>query len=403
VETAAQSEAQARCAQLEQDLAELKKSREELDGKLVQEQQVTTELRAKLKELEQQSQTDEGPGGAQIAELERQVQQGVAALTRATADLAKERGERQRSEQRTVTLNARLQQLHEELGRTLQSHRGDLERIGTLEEELRQTEQTLAGRTADLEQQQAERIVAEEQLRKTKELNAQLRKNLSFFEEANKTFGRTQQDLTAKLETTLNAAREREANLHREDVEGQRRADTQEEVQRELQDQSRKRETLEKELEATRDALRAYETKLQKETAERQRLHEALESSQLSLRDRSERSELEITKLQSALHLEQVERQRQEAQLARMRHASVDGVRAARALRNSLRRRVREPIDNLYQSAESLLELEMNEQQKKLAEAILRDALLVHTRLREPEKPQGDSAETEESHNTTEV
>jgi hypothetical protein len=75
----------------------------------------------------------------------------------------------------------------------------------------------------------------------------------------------------------------------------------------------------------------------------------------------------------------------------------VDSVRAVRALRNSLRRQVREPIDNLYHSTRSLLELELGEPQKKLAEAVLQDALLVHTRLREPELTQTDPAETEET------
>jgi DNA-binding response OmpR family regulator len=395
----AQSESphEAECAQPAEATQTFSPEREELVARIAQEQQLTTELRARIKELEQPSQSGEPGGGAQVSALEQQVRQGVAALARATADLAKERGDRQRSEQRTAALNARLQELHEELSRTLQLQRADLERIGALEAQLHQTEEALARRTADVEQQQAEHGLAEEQLRTAKELNAQLRKNLTFFEESNKTFERTQQDLQARLEASLSAARERDASLQREGGEDQRRAETRDEVQRELQDQSRKREALERELQATRGELQESEARSRKETAERQRLQEALESAQINLRDRAERSELEVSKLQSALQLEQAERKHQEAELAHIHHASVDSVRAVRALRNSLRRQVREPIDNLYHSTRSLLELELGEPQKKLAEAVLQDALLVHTRLREPELTQTDPAETEET------
>ena len=67
-----------------------------------------------------------------------------------------------------------------------------------------------------------------------------------------------------------------------------------------------------------------------------------------------------------------------------MRQSALDAAHSARALRTGLRRQIREPVDNLIQSAQSLLELEMGEEQKKLAEAVLQDVLLVQTRLKEP-------------------
>jgi hypothetical protein len=42
----------------------------------------------------------------------------------------------------------------------------------------------------------------------------------------------------------------------------------------------------------------------------------------------------------------------------------------------------------LYKVANNLLQLEMNEEQKTLAEAILQDVLLVQSTLEEPETPQ---------------
>ena len=110
-----------------------------------------------------------------------------------------------------------------------------------------------------------------------------------------------------------------------------------------------------------------------------------------SVRGDNPERELEFSKLQSALQLEQIERKRQETQLARTRQSALEAALAARALRTSLRRQVREPIDSLARSARTLLESEMGEQQKKLAEAVLQDVLLVQTRLREPGAPHSDT------------
>ena len=58
-----------------------------------------------------------------------------------------------------------------------------------------------------------------------------------------------------------------------------------------------------------------------------------------------------------------------------------------------MRRQIREPVDNLVLSTRNLLEMEMGDEQKKVAEAVLGDVLLVQTRLREPELAPGESAE----------
>lgn len=317
------------------------------------------------------------------SELEQQVRQGVAALARATAELATERGERQRSQQLASDLNSRLQALHVDLSRTLQVQGEHLARISALEQQYRQTTEALDRSAADLEQQQAERHLAEEQLQKTKEANAQLRKDLSFFQDANNKFDGARQDLQSRLEANLTVAREKEARLQRENAERQRLSDSLEEARREAQNQTRRREALEQELQAAREALQDFEAKLHRESAERQRLQDAQNSAQDGLQDHTER-DLEFSKLQTALQLEQVERKRQESQLARARQSALDAAHAARALRTTMRRQIREPVDNLVHSTRNLLELEMGDEQKKLAEAVLQDVLLVQTRLREP-------------------
>lgn len=379
---AAQAQAEARCAQLEKDLA----------AKAADRPKATGETGASL---------HAAPAAGAVApalELEQQVRQGVAALARATAELAKERGERQRIEQRAAEMNGRLQALHTDLKQSLQVQKEDQTRLSALEEQERQTRQALEQRTAELEQQQAEHRLAQEELQTAKEANAQLRKDLSFFEGANKLSGGARQELQDRLESSLSAARESEARLQQEQAERQRLAASLQTVQREAENQSRRREALEKELQASQEALKDREAKLQQETAERQRLKDSLDSFQRNLRDGSER-DLEVAKLQSAFQQEQLERKRQESQLARMRRSAVDAAHAARALRTSLRRQIREPVDNLAHSVGRLLELETGEEQRKLAEAALQDVLLVQTRLREPEPAHPAHAEPPDSPN----
>jgi DNA-binding response OmpR family regulator/chromosome segregation ATPase len=536
LETAATASAQNETAlkqaqsKLEQDLAGLQKAREEVNGRLAKEQQAAAESRARINDLEKRLQSTEASRGAQVSELEQRVAQGVAALSRATADLSREQGERQRSEERAATLNTELQQLHVKFSNLLQTQQTNLERISALEEKLVQGGHALARRTADFEHSQAENRLALEQLENAKGLNLQLRKNLSHFEAANKTFDKTRQDLQSRLDASLTAAKETGTKLQSETAERQRMSETlaavqhalQEQsqrgqrlqaelqatlearrqseaklrketeehhtlsnthaaverelreqsqkrqvfeteletarkvlrevegklqteaterqrlaaaldgVQRDLQTQTRKSETLETELRGSLESVRGAEARLQKEAAERQhfaetldkvqhelqaqtrkcealelehrttvgrlreheaglekeiteryRLTEALESTRLNLRDRTQRSELELSKLQSALQFEQLERKRQEIQNARMRHFALEAARAARVQRNNLRRQIRESVDSLCQSTRKLLALPLSEQHKKLAEAVLQDGLAVQSRLRE--------------------
>jgi hypothetical protein len=80
-----------------------------------------------------------------------------------------------------------------------------------------------------------------------------------------------------------------------------------------------------------------------------------------------------------------------------MRQSAIESAHAARSLRTSLRRQIREPVESLVHSTRSLLELEMDEEQKKLAEAMLQDVLMVQTRLREPGSSPVDSSDTASS------
>ncbi|HLH52482.1 MAG TPA: hypothetical protein VKY92_02610 [Verrucomicrobiae bacterium] len=447
----AEQKAQARCAELEQEVSALRQAFEGMNGPLPDPQAASGETARKLEELQRNSEAaaaalkqaetalqesvqknsqlerelsearkaveelsaksgkqanSNGQPGEQSngasgspADLEEQVRQGIAMLARATAELAHERGERQRSQQLAADLNNRLQALHLDLNRTLQAQGDHLSRILALEQQQRQAKEALERSMADLEQQQAERGALETQLQKAREANAQLRNDLSFFDAANRKFDGSRQELHSKLEATLNAARDHETRLQQEKDERQKLAQNLDDVRRELQDQNRKRELLEQQLRAAEEALKEREEQLQKEAAERQRLTEALDSAHHASPATGSERELEFSKLQTALQLEQIERKRQESQLARTRQSALDAALAARSLRTTLRRQIREPVENLAHSAHHLLELEMGEAQKKLAQAVLQDVLLIQTRLREPVSAHGESTEPNPSPN----
>jgi chromosome segregation ATPase len=424
---------------VETQLAEFREAMEETNRQLAKEKQTNAESAARVKELESQLQS----GKDQTADLEQGISQRVAALARVTADLAKERGERHRSDERAAALNKRLQELHADTKLLLESQRADQERITQLEDQLREREETLTRQTAELEQQRADYALAEEQLGKTSDLNADLHKHLSSFDVARKTLNSTQHELQSRLDEALNSLQENGSKLQQGSAERERLATELEEARHDLQTNSRKNESLEAELKATSQALNESETKLQQEagerarlaaaldtaqrelqnkgrnrnsletdfkaasealheaeaklqqeTTERQRLTQALETAQRNHRDQSQRTDLELSKAQCALQFEQVERERLVAETARLRHASLDAVRGTRLQRNALRRQVQGPLDNLYKAANNLLQLEMNDDQKKLTEGLLQNILMVQNTLQEAETPQPEASDS---------
>ena len=383
----ARQQAENRFAQLEQEVSKLRQAAEQAakNGDAGKQQKNAKDAGAS---------SNEPWSGLTASELEQQVRQGVAALAKATAELAKERGERQRAHQLATDLNHRLQTLHQDFSRTLHVQGEHLARITTLEQEHDQAKQAWEKCKADLEQHQAERASFDEEIQKLKDSNGQLRKDVAFFEEANRRSDAAKHELQNRLEASLNGAKENETRLLQETAERKRLADSLEATQRQLQEHARKREILEQELKTANEALQDREARLRKETAERQSLTEALDAAKHGSDNNPDR-DLEFSKVQSALQNEQVERKRQESQMAKMRQTTAAAAHAARSLRTNMRRQIREPVENLVHSTRTLLELEMGDEQKKLAEAVLQDVLLVQTRLREP-GAQADTAEPSE-------
>src|SRR5262249_48082012 len=152
------------CEQLGQELTGLRQTQEDLNAQLAKAHQAGADTARRVKELEDQLQLIEGTPNGHAAELEQQVSQGVAALARVTAHLAKAGGEGQRMEARAAALNQRLQELHADLKRLLESQRADQETIVNLENQLRQRDEAFARQAAELEEQKSQWQMAEEQL-----------------------------------------------------------------------------------------------------------------------------------------------------------------------------------------------------------------------------------------------
>jgi chromosome segregation ATPase len=388
---AGRQETQMRCGHLEKELEGLRQARAELDVKCAKEHQVSLESGKRIAELEKQKHLSETAFRTGLTELENRVRQGVASLAKVTADLERERFDHRRLEQHASSLAERLQGLHEELSRNLAADKAVHQRIANLDEKLRQREEALTRVSAELQQETADRQLAEEQLQEAQGREDQFRKNVSVFEQARRIYKCTHEDLESRLSAGLGALRESESSLHKESSERQHLAEALAATNSSLGEQTQKAETLQSQLEGTVRQLAEIQSRLQKETSERQRLAEAFDATQRALRDQSQSRELEVSKLESALQLEEVERKRLETQVLRSHRVAFESARTGRVVRNALRRQIRQPIDELCQSTRRLLQSNLDEEQNRLVQTVLENALLVQTNLRDASPSNGGS------------
>ena len=270
----------------------------------------------------------------ELAEAERRVREGVTSLARSTADFEKERAERRRFEERSTELATQVQTMHEQLRQHLESERANQNKASQLETELHDRESIIIELKADLQKQTVDLQLAEEQLKNTADMSRQFQESLKLFEDTKQAFLRTEQQLTSSLEASAKALTESEARL-------------------------------------------------QKEIKERQDLAAALEKLQAQFQQDTGKNAAEVARLQSALQVEQLSRKQLEGAAVQSRYGSVESARADRVLLNRLRTRVREPMDKLLRSTRGLLEVELKDDQKKLVESILEEALLLKSNFQE--------------------
>ena len=210
-------------------------------------------------------------------------------------------------------------------------------------QQLREREDAVTKVSMDLQRETVNRQTAEEQLRATADMSDQLRNHLCLIEEAKQVFASRETDLESRLQANLSALRESEASV-------------------------------------------------QKEANERRRLEEALQEAQRESQRQSDSNAIELSKLKSAMQVEQLERKGLEAQAIQSRYSSLDASRVGAAMVNKFRDRIRQPIDKLTQSARRLLEVQLEDEQKKLVESLLKNALLLQTSVRESGTSNADPA-----------
>jgi hypothetical protein len=176
--------------------------------------------------------------------------------------------------------------------------------------------------------------LADEQLKASAEMSRQFQESLQLFERAKQAFQRTEQQLASRLEAASKTLGETEASL-------------------------------------------------QRETSERQKLTDVTERLQLRLQQQTEKSALELSRLQSALETEKLERKQLEGTAIHARYASIESARADRVLLARLRGRMREPIEELLRSARHLIEDELQPARRKVVESVLEQALLLKSNFQE--------------------
>jgi CheY-like chemotaxis protein len=276
------------------------------------------------------------PTAGEVAELEKRLRESAAGCARASADLERERADRRRLEQRVASLASQLPELHRQLKEHLDAEGQHHQRIAELEKKLQEREEALTRASADLEKEQEEHLLAEEQLLETGQIAEKLQESLAAFEATKVAFQRTQEQLEAQVQTSAKDFTESEARF-------------------------------------------------QKEAAERKRVEEALAVAKRAQQEQA----TALSKVQSALQVEQAERQRLQSGTVHARFTSLDSARTGMTAGNRLRRQVREPLETLLKSTRRMLENAADDQSKHLVGSILENALLIQTSLQEKDSAVG--------------
>lgn len=269
-----------------------------------------------------------------LAEAERRARDGVTSLARTTADLEKERAERRRLEQRASSLTGQVETMHEQLRQHLELERDNQNKVLDLESQLRDRDTKVDQLRADLDRERTDRKLAEDQLNATSEMSGQFKDALRVFDEAKQSFQRTEKDLASRLE-------------------------------------------------ASAKALTESQSRLQKEVSERQQLAQTVKSLKQQLQEQGDKSAIEVSQLQSALQVAQADLKQMEGSAVHSRCASLEAARADRLLLNTMRTRMRDPLEQVLRSTRGLLEAELAPEHKRLVESVLEQALLLQSNIQE--------------------
>lgn len=280
-----------------------------------------------------------------LAEAERRARDGVTSLARVTADLEKERAERRRLDQRASSLAGQVEAMHEQLRQHLELERDNQNKVLDLESQLRERDARLTDLRTDLNRELTDRKLAEDQLNATSEMSSKFQEALRVFDEAKQAFQRTEKELTSRLETSAKA-------------------------------------------------LTESQSRLQKEVSERQQLTQTVKTLKQQLQEQSDKSAIEVSQLQSALQVAQAELKQMEGSAIHSRYASLEAARADRLLLNTMRTRMRDPLEQVLRSTRGLLEAELSAEHRKLVDSVLEQALLLQSNIQEAPAERSDLKES---------
>lgn len=207
------------------------------------------------------------------SELEQRARQGVFSLAKANAEAESHRVERERAEKSASSAAAQLEKLKEKLKQQVELERAGQNKIAELEKTIQDRGDDLARAAAALRKESKERQVAQKQSRLVSDMGSRLETNLASLEDAKKTF---------------------EISLSQKDEQ----------------------------LQAVERSLASANSSLEKESAERRRLQELLTEAKQQLEKVSADSRVEISRLQAALDLGELQRKQLEGDLLRSRDAA---------------------------------------------------------------------------------
>jgi len=344
-----QAEARARetAAQLkdwEKKATDQNKTIGELKQSHAAEQSAGIESAQRIKELEQQLNLKNDELSASKKEIEEQnlVRQQletanrnlIGANAQAEAELEKTIGEF------TQSLNA-------EQSASAKS----AQRVKELEQQLKSANENLAASRSETEEQDSARQRLEKENRKLAEAGNKTQADLDEERDAHKLSRQAAQELCNELKKSQRAVEQAEARI---------RMSTDQYC----------------DLEEKAVGLKKDNSLLEKELTERRRSIESLNKS--------------LNELQQKLELGKSEREEMDDELARLREIEKHLQHEEYMMVDSLRRGLRQPIEDLRQSACGLLEGQLPDKQKRLAETILRHSLFLQVFLNASGKNAGE-------------
>jgi len=321
--------------------------------------QTTADLKKTIDELAR-TQAAEQSAGAQsaqrIQELEQQLKKSQSAAEQAEARVRESAAECGDWKKKAADLKKTIDVLTQNQAALEGTSARSAERIKELEQQLKALGADLAAGKIEAEKQNSARQRLETENRKATEANAKGKADLEKEREAHKLARQKAQELNAELKNSQRSAEQAEARLRKSAAE--------------CSDWEKKAAELNK-----------ANSCLEKESDEQHRQNELLTKAKRQLEQQSVENKAEISKMQAALERGELQRKKLEDEVLRLREFEIKAQRGQSLVMDSLRQGLRQQVEDLRQSACGLLEIQLPDKQKRMAEAILRHALFLQVFL----------------------